>query len=375
MTTEELAALEAYSQAALAPADNHADPLPGNDDPFESLPKTRPNKLPPIRPVNELCGDATLTTPREIIEGFLHQGLKGVLGSASKARKTWILMDMAVCVATGTPFWGRKTISGKVLYINFEIPDAFAKSRFSKIIESKGISDCTNLDVWNLRGYAAPLNVLEAEMIRRLKDGAYVLVIIDPIYKGMGGREENAAGDVADLCNELERIAVQTNAAVVYAAHFSKGNQAGKEAMDRISGSGVWARDADSLMIMTKHEEDDCFAIEIIVRNLPEQDPFVVRWNFPFMEIEPDLSPEDLKEINGRPKAHDKFELLAVIRNTTESKPISIQQWAILADVKRQTLSNYANKLRSKGFIKSVGDGKQARQFITPKGIQAVNNL
>jgi len=36
---------------------------------------------------------------------------------------------------------------------------------------------------------------------------------------------------------------VKTGAAVGFGAHYSKGNQAGKEAIDRVSGSGVFARD------------------------------------------------------------------------------------------------------------------------------------
>src|SRR5580700_5023806 len=42
----------------------------------------------------------------------------------------------------------------------------------------------------------------------------------------MGGRDENAAGDIAALLNEFEKLAVHTGAAVIYSAHYSKGNQA-----------------------------------------------------------------------------------------------------------------------------------------------------
>ena len=45
-----------------------------------------------------------------------------------------------------------------------------------------------------------------------------------------------------------------------------------------ISGSGVFARDPDSLVVFTKHEEEGAFAGEMIVRNLPPVAPFVVRW-------------------------------------------------------------------------------------------------
>lgn len=276
--------------------------------------------LPLIECSDDLVAE-DLPLPPEIIKGFLHQGLKGVLGSSSKARKTWILLNLGIAVSEGIPFWGRETIQSKVLYINFEIPRAFMRSRIAKLRGCLGLKSTPNFHTWNLRGYAAPLWKLLEDFIRRVKREKYALVIIDPIYKSLGEREENAAEDVAQVCNEMERIAVEAFCAVVYAAHFSKGNQAGKEAIDRISGSGVWARDADSLMIMTKHEQEDCYTVEMILRNLPEQEPFVVKWEYPLMVRQEELDPEKLKKPGGRPKTHNEdevWQLLSEQRTTTE---------------------------------------------------------
>ena len=55
-------------------------------------------------------------------------------------------------------------------------------------------------------------------------------------------------------------------------------NQAGKEAIDRIGGSGVFARDPD-VITMTPHEEKDAYIIDLTLRALPQIQPFVVRWN------------------------------------------------------------------------------------------------
>lgn len=323
--------------------------------------------LPEIESSDSLIAQ-DLPLPPEIIQGFLHQGLKGVLGSSSKARKTWILLDMAVSVSEGIPFWKWPTIKGRVLYVNFEIPRQFMAKRLATMRECRGLFSTPNLDLWNLRGYAAPLWKLLPEFIQKLKEGGYVLVIIDPIYKSLGGREENAAEDVAEVCNEMERMAVQTGAAVVYAHHFSKGNQSGKEAIDRISGSGVWARDADSLLVMTKHEEEDCFTIETILRNLPEKPPFVVRWNFPLMEVDDDLDPENLKQAPGRKRELDEIKVLSAIENNSASNPISISKWAETLGVPRKTLSEYAARFRQNGWVSTIGEGNSAKQCITEGG-------
>ena len=95
----------------------------------------------------------------------------------------------------------------------------------------------------------------------------YVLIVLDPMYKLYGKGKENDASDMAQLMNSIEDVAVQTGAAVAFGAHHSKGNQSEKQAIDRISGSGVFARDPDALLDFARHEEDECFTVEFIVRN------------------------------------------------------------------------------------------------------------
>ena len=114
-------------------------------------------ELPEIDNAAALLADDTIKLPPELIESILHQGLKAVLGSNSKARKTWILLDVAISVATGTKFWRWNTHKGRVLYINFEIPRSFIRSRIKLLCQAKGIDDVSNLDVWTLRGHGAAL--------------------------------------------------------------------------------------------------------------------------------------------------------------------------------------------------------------------------
>jgi hypothetical protein len=329
-----------------------------------------PPTLPPIDNAASLLADQSIVLPPEIIKGVLHQSLKGVVGSSSKARKTWILLDVATSVATGMDWWMWPTEKGKVIYINFEIPRAFIRQRISALCNRKAISDISNLDVWTLRGKSAALWQLLPQLVAQIKNHDYLLVIIDPIYKGLGGRDENKAGDISQLCNELESIAVETLAAVLFGAHFSKGNQSGKESIDRIGGSGVFTRDADSIITLTKHEEENAFTVDLILRNLPEQPSFVVKWDWPLMVVDDALDPSNLKQIKpaGRSPAYEPLDLLSVVQNSSAQNPISISAWAIQADIPRSTLCGYLSSFRSKGWIQTVGSGHSAKQFLTAQG-------
>ena len=216
--------------------------------------------------------------PPQLIEGILHQSSKMILGGASKSRKTWTLIDICLSVSAGTPWWGFKTRRGRVLYLNFELPAFAFQKRVALIAAAKGITDFSGFDLWNLRGFATDFSELIPKILSRIKESNYALIVLDPVYKGLGKRDENKAGDIASLCNEIEQLAVKSGAAVAYGAHYSKGNQAAKDSIDRIGGSGVFARDADVILTMTPHEDKDAYVIDLTLRALPQVDPFVVRW-------------------------------------------------------------------------------------------------
>jgi hypothetical protein len=252
--------------------------------------------------------------PPELITGILHQGSKLVLGGSSKSHKTWTLLDLAISVATGTPWLGFATTRGKVLYANFEIEQHAWQNRIDKVNAAKKFMLAkSQLQLLNLRGHAADFNVLIPKILQMAHSENFALIILDPIYKLYGGTDENAARDVAALLNMVEHLAVESGAAVAFGAHFAKGNSAGKEAIDRISGSGVFARDPDSLLILTRHEADDAFTVEPILRNFAPVPPFVVRWEFPLMQPADDLDPHRLKVTVGRPRLHTAQDLLNLL--------------------------------------------------------------
>ena len=271
------------------------------------------SNLPPIEDAFNFVA-TELPEPAQIVKGLIHQGTKVMVGGGSKSFKTWIQLDLALSVAYGIPWMGFETDPGRVLFTNLEIQKEFFQRRILKICEARGIQQVTDrLDVWNLRGFNASYHIIIPQIIHRIKETGYRLIDLDPIYKLYGRTDENSASEVASLMNELERITVQTQAGLVFGAHYSKGNQASKEAIDRVSGSGVFTRDPDSIINFTVHEDPGSFVVEAILRNLPPIEPFVVTWNYPLMERNNDLDPSKLKQLGGRPKEHTIGGLLELI--------------------------------------------------------------
>lgn len=193
-----------------------------------------------------------------LIEGVLRQGHKMLIAGPSKAGKSFLLIGMCIDIAEGRDWLGWETTQGKVLYVNLELDRASCLHRFKDVYEAKGQApnNLKNIDIWNLRGKAVPMDKLAPKLIRRAKDKGYAAIVIDPIYKVITG-DENAADQMAHFTNQFDKLCTELGSSVIYCHHHSKGFQGEKRAMDRASGSGVFARDPDALLDLMELEVDD----------------------------------------------------------------------------------------------------------------------
>jgi hypothetical protein len=308
----------------------------------------RGGALPRLMSWADLIGTATRVEPPQLVAGLIHRGGKVMLGGGSKSFKTWVLTDLALSIATGTPWWGMKTTQGRVLFVNFELQTWSFEARVRSICAAKkiplddaGLPNVPNFTSWHLRGFAADLAELIPQFLTQTVGSKYDVIILDPIYKCLGERDENANGEVAGLLNEVEALAVRSDAAVVFGHHFSKGNQAAKDARDRVSGAGAWTRDPDTVITLTPHEEEDCFTAEFVLRDLKPRAPLAVRWNHPCMELASGLDPSALRQ-PGRPNEHTVEALVELLRgekwNYTEFERAAVKR-------KKMSESTFKRKL------------------------------
>jgi RecA-family ATPase len=200
------------------------------------------------------------TLAPELIQGVVRVGHKMLISGSSKAGKSFLLMQLAIALSEGGKWLGFQCKKSKVLYVNLEIDRASCLHRFDKIYKALKISpkNSGNIKVWNLRGRAMPLDKLVPKLIRKVANQGFDAIIIDPIYKVITG-DENNASDMGAFSNQFDKICNETGCAAIYCHHHSKGSQGYKKAMDRASGSGVFARDPDAQLDMIQLETSDEF--------------------------------------------------------------------------------------------------------------------
>lgn len=257
--------------------------------------------------VDNLVDDPSVVLAPEIIKGLLRKATKMSLSGSSKARKTFLMLDLATAVATGTNWLGFPTNPGNVLIADLEMSKASMKERSIAVCASKQIDvgggKLPNLHFASLRGSVTNISDLTALILKYHREkGPYDLIIIDPVYKLLIGQDENQTSAISSFCAGVDEILKLTGAAVLYVGHFSKGNQAGKSSIDRISGSGIYGRDADSITTITDHSVPDCEVVELVVRDFPPVAPFVIGFTYPLFKKRTDLDPKDLRQPNNASK-------------------------------------------------------------------------
>ncbi|SRR5260221_524109 len=326
-----------------------------------------------IRPwaVQEL-DDISEVPPPVIIEGMLYQGGKMVIAAPSKARKSFLVWELAFCVANGLKWWGRKTMQGDVLVINLELMPWEPKRRMMRIQEAHGHGGFKQIRVVNLRGcnfkYIDLLSLLDV-----LQGQRFSLVIIDPVYKLLAGLNENDGGDITTFLNLAEAFASKLGAALALTHHYAKGNSAGKEAIDRSSGAGVWARDPDCIVNLTENESLDCFTVDAIVRSFPPVDPFVIQWEHPIYRIAETIDPDALRQKrSGRPRrvTADKIaEFVSVYESFTFSE--LFDKARRLMDCSKSSFSLALKEALLKKILFKDTDGKY-QKLAPSKTVQVV---
>ena len=232
---------------------------------------------------------------------ILRQGAKLIVVGDSKMGKSYALIDLAEAISVGGEWLGMGCAQGKVFYVNLEIDPQEFRWRQHKVWDERtdSIDGGTmlineNFVRWDLRGYATDMDNLAPRLVRRVLQygppGTFQAVIIDPIYKVNGG-DDNDARAVAKFTNTLDLIIMRCGCAIIYAHHHPKGATGGRKAIDRMSGSGVYGRDADTVIdfsplfvpeeLWSSYDHKPIYRAEVKCRSFKDRRPIDCFFNWP----------------------------------------------------------------------------------------------
>lgn len=188
--------------------------------------------------------------PKFVIPGMIPYGIT-ILASPPKFGKSWMCLDMAISVATGTKFMDLDTNKNGVIYLALEDGDYRLQDRSKKVANGREL----------------PENLLLVKQAPILTDGLLPqiaqlleqttedigMIIIDTLQKvrGLAGKTEGVYGyDYREL-GALHQFAVDKNIAVVLVHHLNKGGD-DSDFVSRLNGSTGVSGAADTIITLTR---------------------------------------------------------------------------------------------------------------------------
>jgi hypothetical protein len=201
------------------------------------MPPVAPKPLLPVVRVGDIPHEDQ--AQRWLVEQLWGDSSVGVIGGAPKCSKTWLGLDLALSVATGTACLGRFAVPrpGPVLVYLAEDALPIVRERVAGMARQRGLElTAVNVHVITaatLRLDREPDRGQLFETARRLRPR---LLLLDPLVR-LHALDENHAGEVAGLLAYFRSLQRQLDLSVVLVHHTRK-NAAGVAAGQGLRGSG-----------------------------------------------------------------------------------------------------------------------------------------
>jgi hypothetical protein len=213
-----------------------------------------------FRTLAELCRDVDGAGPRRwLVRGIWPAGAYGVHAAEPKAGKTWNALDLAVSVASGTPWLAQYPVdsSGPVVVFAGEGGDGNVVRRLRAIAAGRRLqAEALPISVCTRAPHLADEAHLQ-DMAGHLAAVRPVLVVLDPLYLAAGGADGKDLYAMGRLLERPQHLCEQAGAALVVVTHFNRSRDLRGAA--RITGAGPaeWGRVLISAAVVSRHTDPD----------------------------------------------------------------------------------------------------------------------
>jgi AAA domain len=249
--------------------------------------------------VDKRPGDLASEFPPVLIPGMLYQGRRLMIAGKPFAGKGLLLLQLCFCLATGTPFLGRKLGKPKRVYhIDFELMEASLRDRLWKMCEHFAKGNPEERDrLWELinqnLAVLATLNHPElcddpeffAEIAARaIKKHQPVLISLDPLWQICPSELDEER--LRDFLRKLRIFTRETGSSPAYSHHQTKGDQSRKAVGDRFSGRNDLTRDCATFIALTDLEDGtERLAVDVLTNDFEKPAQFHIKLAYPVFEL------------------------------------------------------------------------------------------
>lgn len=209
-------------------------------DPFDNLPPADDmppddwfgpalgghNRATPAKPFPFVAvGDMAYREPEFVIDGLIETDTLGMLFGDPGCGKSFVAVDLALCVATGAPFHDRPVKQGSVFFIAGEGHNGLAR-RFhawskDRCVPVAGVPMFTSERAAQFLDGASAAAVAQAVDQMADKFGQPSLIVVDTVARNFGPGDENSTSDMGGFIAAIDDLKARYPGAAVLLVHHS----------------------------------------------------------------------------------------------------------------------------------------------------------
>ena len=277
----------------------------------------------------------------------------GILGGAPKCCKSWLGLDLALSVASGTPCLGRFPVAdaGDVLLFMAEDSGAVVRARLAGLCRHRGI----DFALLPIHVITAPVLRLDLEIDQRrlaetVRRFAPRVLLLDPFVR-LHRIDENNSGDVSALLAYLRALQREHDVAIVVVHHARENPAPGVAPGQGLRGSGDFHAWGDSNLYLRRQKGDLGLAIEH--RAAPAAAPLTLAL------AGSDEGNPHLEVVDGRRPVDPVATLdldAQVVLTLSDGGPLSREDLRAALRVRNERLGGALQRLAAQGRIRRHGD-------------------
>jgi hypothetical protein len=292
----------------------------------------------------------TAPTKAWLVEHLWGRESVGILAGHPKSGKSWLGLDLALSVASGTPCLGRYAVPQALPTVVYLAEDALPQVR--QRLETMARHRSLGLDGLALYAIAAAQLRLDCEpdrqrlenTVRQHRPG---LLLLDPLVR-LHQLDENDARSVSGLLSYLRRLQREYRLAVLLVHHARKNG--GEKGLALRGSSDLWAW-GDSNLYLRRGAQHLTLTVEH--RSAPAIDPVALA----LVTHNPEQVHLELLEVSGEPPREQGQMLAARLSEILRTGPQSRTQLRAALGVKNERLGDVLAREEAAGTIRRTGLG------------------